>query len=216
MPFSPPVPSRCRTRPISCCRRDSATASARELWTGFQGWVFCPLADQLMGRTAETLAEQYQISRTEQDGSPRGRTRTPSPPGNEWLLKSRCAAHRCESRLKSFSTDEPVRARRLRNSRGSNRSSREWDSSRGQFFGAHRRRRRNARRSESAVKKHKATPLARIVDYTVVGVDPKTMGIGPVPAVRRLIERTKIDLDQIDLIEINEAFAAQFSPVSAN
>jgi acetyl-CoA C-acetyltransferase len=51
--------------------------------------------------------------------------------------------------------------------------------------------------------------LARIVDYTVVGVDPKIMGIGPVPAVRQLIGKTKVGLDQIDLIELNEAFAAQ-------
>ena len=52
-------------------------------------------------------------------------------------------------------------------------------------------------------------PLARIIDYSVVGVDPKIMGIGPVPAVRQLIERTTIGLDRIDLIELNEAFAAQ-------
>ncbi len=52
-------------------------------------------------------------------------------------------------------------------------------------------------------------PMARLVGYAHAGVDPAYMGIGPVPAVRRLLERTGIRLEQIDVIEANEAFAAQ-------
>lgn len=52
-------------------------------------------------------------------------------------------------------------------------------------------------------------PLARILDGVVVGVDPSIMGIGPVPAIQSLLERNNLKLDDIDLIEINEAFAAQ-------
>jgi acetyl-CoA C-acetyltransferase len=52
-------------------------------------------------------------------------------------------------------------------------------------------------------------PLARIVDYEFAGVAPDVMGIGPVPAVRRLLERRKLTLDDIELVELNEAFAAQ-------
>ena len=52
-------------------------------------------------------------------------------------------------------------------------------------------------------------PLARLVDATVAAVDPKYMGIGPVPAVRQLLERTGVSAGQVDLWEINEAFAAQ-------
>nr|WP_317851405.1 thiolase family protein [Neobacillus bataviensis] len=52
-------------------------------------------------------------------------------------------------------------------------------------------------------------PLAKIVDWTSVGVSPEIMGIGPVPAVRKLLERTGLTLEDIDLIELNEAFAAQ-------
>jgi acetyl-CoA acetyltransferase family protein len=52
-------------------------------------------------------------------------------------------------------------------------------------------------------------PLARVVDYEFAGVAPEVMGIGPVPAVRRLLERQRLTLDRLDLIELNEAFAAQ-------
>jgi acetyl-CoA C-acetyltransferase len=53
------------------------------------------------------------------------------------------------------------------------------------------------------------SPLARIVAWASAGVDPRVMGIGPVPAVRKLLDRTGLTLDDFDLVEINEAFAAQ-------
>src|SRR6202035_1365861 len=49
----------------------------------------------------------------------------------------------------------------------------------------------------------------RIVDYEIVGVSPEIMGIGPVPAVRTLLEKQNLSLSDIDLVELNEAFAAQ-------
>jgi acetyl-CoA C-acetyltransferase len=52
-------------------------------------------------------------------------------------------------------------------------------------------------------------PMGRFVDYVVLGVEPKYMGIGPVPAVKKLLQRTGIRLEEIDVIEVNEAFAAQ-------
>jgi acetyl-CoA C-acetyltransferase len=52
-------------------------------------------------------------------------------------------------------------------------------------------------------------PLARIVAHASAGVDPAVMGIGPVPAVRRAVDKAGLGLDQIDLFELNEAFAAQ-------
>ncbi|HYK83098.1 MAG TPA: acetyl-CoA C-acyltransferase [Gemmatimonadales bacterium] len=54
-----------------------------------------------------------------------------------------------------------------------------------------------------------ARPLARIVGTAVAGVDPSCMGLGPIPATRRLLERAGLTIDQIDLVELNEAFAAQ-------
>ncbi|XP_065222554.1 3-ketoacyl-CoA thiolase, mitochondrial-like [Planococcus citri] len=63
--------------------------------------------------------------------------------------------------------------------------------------------------SEQAVSEYKLTPLARLVGYTVVGVDPSIMGIGPSPAIKQLLKEAGKSLDDIDIVEINEAFAAQ-------
>lgn len=52
-------------------------------------------------------------------------------------------------------------------------------------------------------------PLAKLVDYSVVGVDPKIMGIGPVPAIQQILERNNLNVNDIDVYEVNEAFAAQ-------
>ncbi|MFG1264584.1 3-oxoadipyl-CoA thiolase [Xanthobacter aminoxidans] len=63
--------------------------------------------------------------------------------------------------------------------------------------------------SEAAARRYGLTPLARVVAGASAGVAPRIMGIGPVPAVERLCARTGVRLDGIDLIELNEAFAAQ-------
>jgi acetyl-CoA acyltransferase len=63
--------------------------------------------------------------------------------------------------------------------------------------------------SEAAAKRHGLEPRARIIASAVAGVAPRVMGIGPVPATRKLLERTGVALNEIDVIELNEAFAAQ-------
>jgi acetyl-CoA C-acetyltransferase len=63
--------------------------------------------------------------------------------------------------------------------------------------------------TRARVAKLGAAPLARILGYVSIGVDPMVMGIGPVPAVRKVLERAELTLDQIDLFELNEAFASQ-------
>ena len=60
---------------------------------------------------------------------------------------------------------------------------------------------------------HGLTPLARLVQWGVAGVDPSIMGIGPAPAIRACLDRAGMTLDQIDLVEVNEAFAAQYLAV---
>ena len=63
--------------------------------------------------------------------------------------------------------------------------------------------------SESAVARHGLSPLAELVCWATVGVDPTRMGIGPVPAIQQALDKSKLSLEQMGLIEINEAFAPQ-------
>lgn len=63
---------------------------------------------------------------------------------------------------------------------------------------------------EKTANQRKQKPLARIMDMVAVGVDPEQMGLGPVVAIRKILERNGLALDNIDLFEINEAFAAQY------
>ena len=63
--------------------------------------------------------------------------------------------------------------------------------------------------SETAATRHGLRPMARILGMATAGVEPRIMGFGPVPATRRLLERLGIGLDELDLIELNEAFASQ-------
>jgi acetyl-CoA C-acetyltransferase/acetyl-CoA acyltransferase 2 len=64
-----------------------------------------------------------------------------------------------------------------------------------------------------AAERRGVAPLARIVGWAAVGCDPKIMGIGPAPAIRRCLEKTGMKLEQMDLIEVNEAFAPQYLAV---
>jgi acetyl-CoA C-acetyltransferase len=63
--------------------------------------------------------------------------------------------------------------------------------------------------SESFVNSHDLTPLGRLVGYGHAGVEPRIMGMGPVPATRKVLDRTGLKVDEIDVFEVNEAFAAQ-------
>jgi len=63
--------------------------------------------------------------------------------------------------------------------------------------------------SESALRAHNLTPIAKVVAMAVAGVDPAMMGIGPVPATQKVVQRAGLSLQDIDLIELNEAFASQ-------
>ncbi|WP_170369837.1 3-oxoadipyl-CoA thiolase [Ruegeria arenilitoris] len=63
--------------------------------------------------------------------------------------------------------------------------------------------------NEAAAQKNGLTPMARVVGMAVAGVEPRVMGIGPVPATRKVLARTGLSIEQMDVIELNEAFAAQ-------
>ena len=67
--------------------------------------------------------------------------------------------------------------------------------------------------SEHFVEENGLKPIARIVSWGIAGVDPTVMGIGPVPAIRQALERANLSMEDLDLVEVNEAFAAQYLAV---
>ncbi|HEY8225748.1 MAG TPA: thiolase family protein [Pyrinomonadaceae bacterium] len=173
-----------------------------------------PLSGLVMGETAENLAQQYEITREEQDKyALRSQQRAAAALGsnrfaNEMLplevkgpkrqttLFSQDEHPRTETTLKDLSKLRPVFSESGTVTAGN--SSGITDGAAAVTVV-----------SESAVTSAGLTPLVRIVDYEICGVAPEIMGIGPVPAVNALLARQKLQLDQIDLIELNEAFAAQ-------
>ncbi len=176
---------------------------------GFQ----CPISDQLMGKTAENLAEQYDISRDEQDAyAERSQARcAAATERGVWQDESFAIEIPGRKGPTIVDTDEHPRAdstaermKKLKPVFKKDGTVHAGNSS-GITDGAAAMVVLTAERAEALG----VEPMARVVDWTVAGVDPNIMGIGPVPAVRQLLERQSLSLDDIDLIELNEAFAAQ-------
>ena len=172
-----------------------------------------PLTGKIMGETAETLARQYEISRDEQDA---------------WaaLSQQRCQQARGAGRFKDeivaveapdrkgtrivkddehprddVTAESLARLRPVFDKEGSvtaGNSSGITDGAAAMVV-----------LSRDAARKLGVEPMARVVGHRVEGVDPAIMGIGPVPAVRNLAKDTGVSPDEIDLVELNEAFAAQ-------
>lgn len=67
--------------------------------------------------------------------------------------------------------------------------------------------------SDKAVKKNKLKPIAEIISWAACGVDPNIMGIGPVPAIKQALKKANLSIDDMDIVEVNEAFAAQYLSV---
>ena len=173
-----------------------------------------PLSGLVMGATAENLAQRHEISRDEQDEfALRSQQRTAAAISsnrfNDEVLPLEVKGAKGQTSL--FSKDEHCRAEttiqdlsKLKPVFASTGTVTAGNSS-GITDGAA----AITIMSEAALKSSGASPQARIVDYEITGVAPEIMGIGPVPAVRALLDRQKLSLGDVDLIELNEAFAAQ-------
>jgi acetyl-CoA C-acetyltransferase len=173
-----------------------------------------PLSGLLMGQTAEKLARQYEISRDEQDqfalrSQQRAQAAIESGRFQDEVMALEISGKKGETT--SFARDEHCRAGTTLQDLAKlapvfyKDGSVTAGNSSGITDGAA----AVVVLSEAGIKRIGATPQARIVDYEICGVAPEIMGIGPVPAVRALLERQKLALSQIDLVELNEAFAAQ-------
>ena len=172
-----------------------------------------PLSGKLMGETAETLARSYRISREEQDAYAA-------------LSQNRCEAARRAGRFAAeivpVTLEERARARVVDTDEHPRDGVRVEDLARlapvfaadgtvtaGNSSGITDGASAMVVLSAEAAARLGVRPQARVVGYQVVGVDPAIMGIGPVPAVRALLAATGIPLERIDVVELNEAFAAQ-------
>src|SRR5215213_1943919 len=173
-----------------------------------------PLSGLLMGQTAEKLARQYEIPRTEQDefalrSQQRAQVAIESGRFKDEVMALEISGKKGET--KSFSQDEHCRAGTTLEDLAKLPPvfSKDGTVTAGNSSGITDGAAAVIVLSEDGAKRFGTTPQARIVDYEITGVAPEIMGIGPVPAVRALLERQQLSLSDIDLIELNEAFAAQ-------
>ncbi|MGK2859969.1 MAG: thiolase family protein [Thermoanaerobaculia bacterium] len=173
----------------------------------------CPLADQMMGATAENLADQYGIARADQDAFAVESQRRAAAAWEAGAFDAEVVAYPVETRKGTvlFSRDEHMRPDatvegmsrlppvfRTDGTVHAGNSSGITDGAAAMLVA-----------SGEAVRRHGLRPAARILGYAQAGVDPKVMGIGPVPATRNLLAELGMSLADIDLVELNEAFAAQ-------
>jgi len=179
----------------------------------FRDGYLCPLCNQLMGETSETLAAEYSIPREEQDeyalqsnlraarAWQEGRFAREVVPvtvgaGKRAVTVERDEHFRADATLEEMAKLRPVFKKDGTITAGN--ASAITDGAAAIVV-----------LSESAAKQHGVTPQAAVLGAVSVGVDPARMGISPVPAVRQLLERQRMKLDQIDVVELNEAFASQ-------
>jgi acetyl-CoA C-acetyltransferase len=179
----------------------------------YRDGFFCPLAKMVMGETAEVLAGQYKISRQEQD---------------EYALMSQMRAARAIAAKRFESEIVPVAVESKKGTTNFSRDehpfpdasveklaklapvfSKTGTITAGNSSGITDGAAAVVVAGEQFVKRNNLKPLARIAAVTSAGVDPRTMGIGPVPALRKLEEKHHLRLQDFGLIELNEAFAAQ-------
>jgi acetyl-CoA C-acetyltransferase len=179
----------------------------------YRDGFFCPLAQMVMGETAELLAEQYKISRDEQD---------------EFALTSQTRAAAAIASNRFQEEIVPVTLESRKGTRVFDRDehpfpdatleklgklppvfSKTGTLTAGNSSGITDGAAAIVLASNAFVTKHSLKPLARILAVSSAGVDPRIMGIGPVPALRKLEEKHGLKLADFGLVELNEAFAAQ-------
>jgi acetyl-CoA C-acetyltransferase len=180
----------------------------------YRDGLFCPLAEMIMGETAEHLAEKYKISRREQDAFAfesqmkakaaveQGKFAAEIVPvklkdrGGKEIAVSEDEHPRPDTTLEKLAALPPVFKKGGTVTAGN--SSGLTDGAAALVLS-----------TKSVARGLGLKPLASILAVTSAGVDPKEMGLGPVPATQKILKRLNLKLSDFDLVEINEAFAAQ-------
>lgn len=171
-----------------------------------------------MGVTAENVAERYQITREDQDALALESQQRAANAIREGRFKDQILpiAVKVKGKEIQFDTDEFPRADACAGDFSKLKPvfKREGSVTAGNASGINDGAAALVLASEDAVKRDGLRPMARIVAYAHAGVDPAYMGIGPVPATRKVLERAGLKVSDLDVIEANEAFAAQACAVS--
>jgi acetyl-CoA C-acetyltransferase len=180
----------------------------------YRDGLFCPLAERIMGETAETLADRYKISRREQDeyalqsqmkakaAAEAGKFKDEIVPvtlkgkGGQDLQVSADEHPRPDTTLEKLAKLPPVFREGGTVTAGNSSGLTDGAAA---FVLA----------TSTEAKNLGIRPLAEILGFSSAAVDPREMGLGPVPAVRKILRSLGLTLEDIDLVEINEAFAAQ-------
>ena len=179
----------------------------------YRDGFFCPLAKMLMGETAEALAEQYKITREEQDEFALYSQIRAAAAIENGRFDDELASVTLESKKgpQTFSRDEHpfIGATMDKMAKLSPAFSKTGTITAGNSSGITDGAAAVVLASDDFARKNNLKPLARVLAVTSVGVDPRIMGIGPVPALRKMEKKYQLRLTDFDLIELNEAFAAQ-------
>lgn len=180
----------------------------------YKDGFLCPLSGMVMGETAEKLAQQMNISRLEQDEFALMSQERAAASLAAGIFKDEICPIQVKDRKGNtidFTLDEHVRNKTVISDLDKLAPvfSKTGTVTAGNASGITDGAAALVVMSEEMLKKTGAQAQARIVDYTITGVEPSIMGIGPVPAVQKLLARNNITLNDIDLVELNEAFAAQ-------
>lgn len=207
--------------PYAIAKPSSAFGTDAKMYDTSFGWRFVnPKMEKMygtdgMGQTAENLVEKYDISREDQDAFAYRSQMKASQAQASGRLAKEIVAVEIPQRKKDpiiFNQDEfikptttPEILAKLRPAFKSEGGSVTAGNASGLNDGAA----TTIIASEAAVKKYNLKPMARIVSSAVVGVEPRIMGIGPVNASNKALEKAGLTMEDMDIIELNEAFAAQ-------
>ncbi|PZW41516.1 3-oxoadipyl-CoA thiolase [Mesonia algae] len=206
--------------PYAIAKPSSAYGNDAKMYDTSFGWRFVnPKMHEMygtdgMGMTAENLVDKYNISREDQDAFAYWSQMKATKAQENGRLAKEIVTVEIPQRKKDpiqFSKDEFVKPTTTKEILGKLRPAFRKDGSvtAGNSSGLNDGAAATIIASEKAVKEYGLTPMAKILSSAVVGVEPRVMGIGPVEASNKALEKAGLTIEDMDVIELNEAFAAQ-------
>lgn len=205
--------------PYVLSKAENAYDRRQEMYDTSIGWRFTnPVLAKMhhpyaMGETAENVAEKWGISREEQDqfaydSQRKWKEAYEAGKFSDEIMPVNIPQRKADDII--FDTDEHPRFSPLEKLAGLNPAFRKGGSvTAGNSSGVNDGAAAALIMNEATLKQHDLKPMARIVSFAVAGVDPSCMGVGPVPATKKALQRAGLTVNDLDVIELNEAFAAQ-------